>query len=84
MKEKTTGFKRKLTGVVVSDKNEKTITVRVVRRFKHGLYDKFIHESKKYHAHDEEEKASEGDRVLIVESRPLSKTKRWNLVRVLS
>lgn len=75
-------FKRKLEGVVVSDKNEKTIVVKVLRRFKHQKYSKFVHESKKYHAHDEKCEAKLGDKVTIVESRAYSKNKKWELVRV--
>ncbi len=75
-------FKRRLTGVVVSDKNSNTIVVNVTRRFKHQKYSKFIHESKKYHAHDAADTAKVGDTVTIVESRPYSKLKKWELVKV--
>jgi len=75
-------FKRKLEGVVTKKKMDKTITVSVVRRFKHSKYSKFVHESNKYHAHDGSNTAKEGDRVLIIESRPISKTKKWELVKV--
>ena len=73
-------FKRRLNGVVVSTKMEKTITVNVSRRFKHPKYSKFVHESKNYHAHDENSDAKVGDKVTIIESRPYSKTKKWELV----
>lgn len=73
-------FKRKLEGVVVSDKNDKTITVNVVRRFKHRTYNKFVSSSKRYHAHDENNTAKLGDKVTIIESRPHSKLKKWELV----
>lgn len=75
-------FKRKLEGVVLSDVNEKTIVVNVVRRYKHKTYNKFISKSKKYHAHDQDNKAKKGDRVTIIESRPHSKLKKWELLKV--
>ena len=78
----TKKFKRKLNGVVVSDKSNQTIVVKVNRRFKHPLYGKFVNKSKKYHAHDVENKAKEGDRVTIIESRPYSKLKRWELLAI--
>ena len=78
-----TNTKRKLVGVVVSNKASQTIVVSVTTRFKHAVYSKFIHESKKYHAHDANGTAKEGDRVQIIESRPMSKLKRWELVKVL-
>ena len=68
------------TGIVVSDKGEKTIIVKVTRKFKHAKYSKFIQSSKKYHAHDEQNSAKVGDTVSIIESRPYSKTKTWELV----
>jgi small subunit ribosomal protein S17 len=69
--------KRVLEGVVVSDKQNKTVTVLVERRFTHPLFKKTVRRSKKYHAHDEENKCKVGDQVRIEESRPLSKTKNW-------
>ncbi len=69
--------KRILQGVVVSDKTDKTVTILVERRFKHPLYAKTIKRSKKYAAHDEKNSCKVGDVVRIVESRPISKTKRW-------
>jgi small subunit ribosomal protein S17 len=69
--------KRVLQGVVVSDKNDKTVVVRVERRVMHPVYKKFVTRSKKYAAHDEENRWHVGDSVRIEESRPLSKTKRW-------
>ena len=74
--------KRKLEGVVVSNKNKKTIVVSVTRRFKHSLYSKFVHDTKKFYAHDEKESAKVGDKVVIVESRPHSALKRWELFKV--
>lgn len=72
--------KRILQGVVTSDKNHKTVTVLVERRIKHRLYKKTIRMSKKYAAHDENNQAKIGDIVNIVESRPYSKTKKWQVI----
>ena len=72
--------KRILQGVVVSDKNEKTIVVLVERRLRHPVLKKTVRLSKKYHAHDENNEAKTGDIVRIEETRPLSKQKRWTLV----
>lgn len=69
--------KRVLQGVVVSSKTDKTITVKVERRFKHPIYKKIVKVSKKYAAHDLENTYKDGDKVSIVESRPISKTKSW-------
>lgn len=71
------------TGVVVGDRAEKTVTVLVERRLAHPLYGKQIKRSKKYHAHDEENECRVGDTVSIMETRPLSKTKRWRVVELL-
>lgn len=82
--ERTSAQKRrKLIGEVVSNKMQKTITVRVDRRVKHPFYSKFVIRSKKYLAHDEGNQAGIGDKVVIVESRPLSARKRWALQEVL-
>jgi small subunit ribosomal protein S17 len=72
--------KRILQGVVTSDKNEQTITVLVERRFKHPLLQKTVRKSKKYRAHDAENKFKVGDAVRIEECAPISKTKRWTVV----
>lgn len=72
--------KRVLQGVVVSDKAAKTVIVSVERRIKHPLYKKTIRRSKKYAAHDEQSRFKLGDMVQIMESRPMSKTKRWAVV----
>ncbi len=72
--------RRVLQGVVVSDKNAKTVVVRVVRRIMHPLYKKFVTQSKRYHAHDEHGRFKAGDTVRIRECRPLSKLKRWEVV----
>jgi small subunit ribosomal protein S17 len=74
---------RKITGRVVSDKMDKTITVMVERRVKHALYGKYITRSTKLHAHDEKNECNEGDLVAISESRPLSKTKTWMLQEIV-
>lgn len=76
--------KRVLQGVVVSDKAAKTITVRVERKIKHPLYNKIIRRSKKYAAHDENNSCKVGDVVRIVESKPMSKSKRWALLEKVS
>jgi small subunit ribosomal protein S17 len=70
-------------GVVVSNKMEKTITVAVERKVKHPIYGKFLKKTTKFHAHDEKNECSAGDVVKIMETRPLSKTKRWRLVEVV-
>lgn len=75
--------RRTVIGIVVSDKMDKTISVDVSRSIKHPVYKKFITRSKKVKAHDEENVAKVGDKVLVMETRPLSKTKRFRLVRVL-
>ena len=72
--------KRVLQGTVVSDKNEKTVVVRVERRFTHPLLKKTIRRSKKYHAHDEGNAHKIGDTVFIEETKPISKNKRWIVV----
>lgn len=71
------------TGVVSSNKMDKTITVKVERKIKHPLYGKFLKKTSAFHAHDEKNECNIGDTVKIMESRPLSKTKRWRLVEVL-
>ncbi len=70
-------------GIVVSDKMDKTITVRVERKVKHPLYGKIMIRFTKFHAHDPENLCQEGDRVIIGESKPISKTKSWVLVKRL-
>jgi small subunit ribosomal protein S17 len=72
--------RRVLTGVVVSDANEKTVTVRVERRVQHPIYKKTIRRSKKYAAHDEKNQFKTGDSVQIIESRPYSKSKCWEVL----
>jgi small subunit ribosomal protein S17 len=74
---------RAVTGRVVSNKMDKTITVLVERRVKHEVYGKYLTRRTKLHAHDEQNECKEGDLVEIAECRPLSKTKSWRLVKVL-
>jgi small subunit ribosomal protein S17 len=74
---------RVLTGRVVSDKMDKTVTVLVERKVKHPLYGKVMVRSKKYHAHDESNEVAEGDLVEISETRPISKTKAWTVARLV-
>lgn len=74
---------RTLTGLVVSDKMDKTITVLIERRVKHPIYGKYLKRSTKLHAHDEQNQCKIGDKVTISETRPLSKTKSWALVEIV-
>lgn len=74
---------RTLQGRVVSDKMDKTITVLIERRVKHPVYGKFVKRSTKIHAHDEDNACGIGDLVMVEQSRPLSKTKTWRLVKIL-
>ncbi len=82
MKERR-GFRKERVGKVVSDKMNKTRVVVVERIVKHPLYKKYIKVRKKYYVHDEHNESREGDVVRIMETRPLSKTKRWRLVEIL-
>jgi small subunit ribosomal protein S17 len=75
---------RTVEGRVVSNKMQKTVTVLVERQVKHGLYGKYIKRSTKLHAHDEEGKCQEGDVVRVTECRPLSKTKNWRVVEIVT
>ena len=72
--------KKILKGTVTSAKNNKTIVVEVIRKFKHPFYEKVIKRSKKYHAHDENNKYKEGEKVSIIESKPFSKKKTWQVM----
>jgi small subunit ribosomal protein S17 len=83
MTEAATSLKRTLVGRVVSSKMDKTVTVLIENRVKHPLYGKYVLRSKKYHAHDEANQYKEGDKVEIVESRPISRTKAWVVSRLL-
>jgi small subunit ribosomal protein S17 len=71
------GLRRTLTGTVSSDKNDKTVTVVVIRRFRHPIYGKFVQRRKKYMAHDPKNECRVGDTIVIEEHRPLSRKKRW-------
>ncbi len=77
------GLRKERTGIVVSNKMDKTIVVKIVRKWKHPLYGKTMQSSKKYKAHDEQNTAKVGDEVLIIETRPISKDKRWRLKEVI-
>ena len=76
-------LRKERIGVVSSNKMEKTIVVSETTRVKHPMYGKFVKKKKKYTAHDENNECNEGDTVLIQETRPLSKNKRWRLVRII-
>lgn len=78
------GVKKERVGEVISAKMDKTIVVRVERRFPHPQYKKIVRFRKKFYAHDSEKRAKQGDTVRIAECRPLSKLKRWKLVEVIS
>jgi len=80
---KPQGKRKERTGEVISNKMAKTIVVKVERRFQHAQFKKVVTQYKKFYAHDEKSEAKPGDRVLIQESRPLSKLKRWKLLEVL-
>ena len=81
--ELSRGYRKTREGLVVSDKMNKTVTVEVVDRVQHPLYGKTIRRTKKVKAHDEANSAGVGDRVLLMETRPLSATKRWRVVQIL-
>ena len=83
METTTRNLRKERIGVVTSDKMTKTIVVMVERKIKHPLYGKFIKNSTKFMAHDEKEECGIGDTVKIMETRPLSKSKRWRLIEVL-
>ena len=77
------GNRKNKTGMVTSDKMDKTITVSIERRVKHPRYGKYVRQITKFKTHDEKNEAQIGDRVEIMETRPLSKTKNWRLVRIV-
>lgn len=83
MKEATRGERKTREGIVVSDKMQKTVVVSIERKFRHPLYDKVVTKSKRFKAHDELSEAKVGDSVRIMETRPLSKDKRWRVVEIL-
>jgi small subunit ribosomal protein S17 len=76
-------LRKERIGVVVSNKMEKSIVVAVKRKVKHPIYGKFVNKTTKFVAHDETNTCSEGDTIKIMETRPLSKTKRWRLVEII-
>jgi small subunit ribosomal protein S17 len=79
----TRNLRKTRIGVVSSNKMEKTVTVAVERKVKHPIYGKFVKKTTKFHAHDEKNECSIGDVVRIMETRPLSKTKRWRMVEIV-
>ena len=79
----TRNLRKERTGVVTSNKMDKSITVAVKWKEKHPIYGKFVNKTKKYHAHDEKNECNIGDTVKIMETRHLSKTKRWRLVQII-
>lgn len=80
---KKRGMKRQLVGRVVSDKMDKTVVVQVERLVKHKLYDKYIRKRAKFAAHDENNSCKSGDKVVITESRPLSRSKKWRISEII-
>ena len=83
VKDATRGYRKTREGLVVSDKMDKTVVVAVEDRFKHPLYGKVVRRTSKLKAHDEANAAGIGDRVLLMETRPTSATKRWRVVEIL-
>ena len=79
----TRHLRKERIGVVLSNKMDKTITVAVKWKEKHPIYGKFVNKTKKYHAHDEKNECNIGDTVRLMETRPLSKMKRWRLVEII-
>ena len=79
----TRNLRKERTGVVTSNKMDKSITVAIKWKEKHPIYGKFVNKTKIYHAHDEKNECNIGDTVKIMETRPLSKTKRWRLVQII-
>jgi small subunit ribosomal protein S17 len=77
------GNKRTIKGVVTSDKMDKTIVVKAERLVKHTIFQKYVRQHVKYKAHDEQNQCKVGDKVLIVESRPISRDKRWRMIEIL-
>ena len=76
-------LRKERVGIVVSDKMDKTISIKVERRIQHPIYGKFVKKSRKFMAHDEKNECQIGDRVRIMETRPLSARKRWRLVEII-
>ncbi len=77
------GNRKRVIGMVISDRMEKTRVVEITEQYKHPLYGKYVKRTTKYHVHDETNDSKQGDKVRIIETRPLSKTKRWRLLEVL-
>jgi len=84
MSEQVRGRRKSIVGVVVSDKMDKTVRVEMVRRYLHPIYKKYITSRKVLFAHDENNECKVGDRVLIIESRPLSRMKRWRVGQIVT
>ena len=84
MNEVVAETNRTVQGIVVSDKMDKTITVMMERKVRHPVYGKFVKRSTKVHAHDEENVCKEGDTVIVDQCKPISKSKTWRLVKVVS
>jgi small subunit ribosomal protein S17 len=82
MATETRNVRKEREGIVVSDAMDKTVVVQAERRITHPVYGKIMRRSKKFYAHDEQNEAKKGDKVIITETRPLSKTKRWRLVEI--
>ncbi|OQB25903.1 MAG: 30S ribosomal protein S17 [Firmicutes bacterium ADurb.Bin182] len=83
MEENARGYRKLRTGVVVSDKMDKTVTVAIKTKVRHPLYGKMVNRTRKFKAHDENNECGVGDTVRIMETRPLSKDKRWRLVEIV-
>ena len=83
LQQLTRNLRKTRQGVVISNKMDKTIVIAAKFKEKHPIYGKFVQKTKKYHAHDEKNECNIGDTVLIMETRPLSKTKRWRLVQIV-
>ena len=81
--EETRGFRKTREGIVTSDKMDKTVVVEIKNQVKHAMYSKVMTRTRKLKAHDENNSAGIGDRVLLMETRPLSATKRWRVVEIL-
>ena len=77
------GIHKRVIGVVTSDKMQKTRTVSVTEQYRHEKYGKYVKRTLKFHVHDEKNESKAGDKVMIIETRPLSATKRWRLMKVL-
>ena len=83
MEEIIRGYRKTRTGVVVSDKMDKTVTVAISTKVRHPLYGKMVNRTRKFKAHDEENQCGIGDTVRIMETRPISKDKRWRVVEII-